>query len=203
MHAVLRLAENVRLRRLQHLIRRLLVALCGQAVEEDGALLARGRHELRIHLVRCEDSGALIGLLLLPHACPYVRIDDVGASNALDRIRNDGRSADTLLSDARNELRVGLVALGACAHEIEGHDARQLEPRVDDIITIADVDHLLALDRPKHLLDRQSVGNDLARVVEVCEPIDDRHAGVLGQLKNVRVRVQPRHDHVVHTRDDA
>ena len=44
-----------------------------------------------------------------------------------------------------------------------------------DVVAVADVHDLLALDRAEHLLDRERVGDRLARVVEVGESVDHRH----------------------------
>ena len=52
-------------------------------------------------------------------------------------------------------------------------------------------------------LDRQCIGHDLARVVEVRQAVDDWDVGVLRELDDVGVCEQPRHHHVVHAREHA
>merc|ERR1719199_1202898 len=149
-HAVLGLAEDVRLRRFHHAVGHLLVALRGQAVQEDRLLLAgRGQQRL-VDLERLEDLRAGRRLVLLAHARPHVRVDDVCARDRLQRIVAHAGAAGALL-DRGEQPRVWLVPLRARAHEVEGQHARELEPRVDDVVAVAHVDDALALDGAQQL----------------------------------------------------
>jgi hypothetical protein len=51
----------------------------------------------------------------------------------------------------------------------------------------------LALD----FSDGQHIRHNLAGVVVVCQPVDDRHGGILGKLNEVIVAKQPRHDDII------
>eukprot|EP00964_Phaeocystis_antarctica_P029641 scaffold16712_cov65-Phaeocystis_antarctica.AAC.15 len=126
-----------------------------------------------------------------------------GHLDRLERVVDDARCADPGLLHRLHQPGVRLVALRAGAHEVEGDDARQLEPRVDNVVTVADVDDALTLDGAQHLLHRQSVRDDLAGVVEVRQSVDHRYRRVLGEAEDVLVREEPRHDDVVHAGEDA
>lgn len=52
-------------------------------------------------------------------------------------------------------------------------------------------------------LDGECVGHDLHGVVVVGEAVDDGHVGVVGELQDVAVAVQARHDDVVELGHDA
>ena len=112
----------------------------------------------------------------MAHRGPHVGVDDVGARDGARRVvHNDPRAADAALRHPLDQLRVRLEAARAGAHEVEGDDAGELEPGVDDVVAVSDVHHLLPLDGAvRHdLLDRERVGDDLARVVVVRQPVDD------------------------------
>mmetsp|Transcript_26799 Transcript_26799/g.52049 ORF Transcript_26799/g.52049 Transcript_26799/m.52049 type:complete len:226 (-) Transcript_26799:68-745(-) len=94
MHPVLGLAEDVRLRALDHAVGHLAPALRRQAVQEDGLLLPGRRHQLLIHLVGHEDLLPGLGLFLLLHRCPHVRVDDVGVLHRRDRVVEHGGRAE-------------------------------------------------------------------------------------------------------------
>src|SRR5690349_19930489 len=88
----------------------LLASVRRQAVEKD-RLLRRLLHELRVHRVLREGSGALLLLLLLPHRRPDVGVDDIRAIRCFHRITYHTHLG--LLERAREQMIGRLVALGA------------------------------------------------------------------------------------------
>src|ERR1700679_1844885 len=68
MHAVLRLVEDDGLRPVEHLVRDLGIAMCGQAMHEDGMLRGTS-HQRFVHLVGLEERRALGRFVLEAHAC--------------------------------------------------------------------------------------------------------------------------------------
>ena len=84
MQAVFRLIEHDGTRRLHHLVGHFRAAMRGKTVEKHGVRRGVG-HQRVIHLVRREYRGARIGLALLPHAGPDVRVYSLCAGNSFFR----------------------------------------------------------------------------------------------------------------------
>jgi hypothetical protein len=77
MQPVLRLLEDPAPRAVHHVVRDLLAAVRRETVHHHG--VGRHRQEVPVDLVRGEGVAALLGLGLLPHRGPGVRVHDRGA----------------------------------------------------------------------------------------------------------------------------
>mmetsp|Transcript_14614 Transcript_14614/g.29287 ORF Transcript_14614/g.29287 Transcript_14614/m.29287 type:complete len:210 (+) Transcript_14614:408-1037(+) len=172
-------------------------------MQKDRAFLTRRCHHVLVHLVRRKNARALLCLLLLAHTCPNVSVDHIGVHNCLERVVHDGCCANAFLGDACDQVGIGLIARRACTHKVNRQYTCKLEPRMHDVVAVTHVDHLLALDAAEHFFHRQGISHDLARVVEVCQPVDHRHTRVLCQFEYVSVREQARHHEVVHAAQHA
>ena len=147
-----------------------------------------------------EGAHARLGLLLLPHRGPHVRVDDVGAADRLHGIgRHLRRRGAFLLGVAHRALqdeRVRLVALG----RRHGHGDAQLggaeHERVADVVAVAHVRQLQAVEPPALLGKGEEVGQRLARVELVGEPVDDGDGPVLREVDHVLVGEHAGHDPV-------
>ena len=95
-----------------------------------------------------------------------------------------------------DDLLVGLVARGRRGHEVDAELRAGDHERVADVVPVAEVRDADALEAAQPLADREHVGERLARVELVREPVDDRDVGVLGELVHVRLRERPDHDPV-------
>ena len=162
-------------------------------MQEDG-VPGRTLHHRRVHRVAREVLLALLLLVLLPHAGPDVGIHDIRAGNGFLRVARDrdGR----LFPCAREQVVRRLVALRAGDGQLEPQAIRRVDPGIGHVVPVADPRDLLALDGPQMLPDREEVGEDLAGMQEVREPVDDGHVGEPGELLDVRVRERPDHDAV-------
>ena len=65
---------------------------------------------------------------------------------------------------------------------------------VRHVIAIADERQLDAVETSKAFLQREHIGQNLARMIAVTERIDHRHVRPLGQFLNGRLREHARHD---------
>src|SRR5918994_3678510 len=80
--AVLRLIPNGRARAIEHVLADLLAWMCGKAVEHDG-VVASLRQQRGVYPVGREQRTAPLGVRLVPHAHPDVRVDGVRAPHRL------------------------------------------------------------------------------------------------------------------------
>ena len=86
---------------------------------------------------------------------------------------------------------------------MHGQSGGQAQPTVYDVVAISHIGDLEVVQPSALLFDRQKVGHDLARMVEVGQPVDDWYGGVSRQLEQVLVVKKACHDHVVVTAEDA
>ena len=98
---------------------------------------------------------------------------------------------------------VGLEPLGTREPQLEAQDPRGLEPGVGHVVAVADPRDALPFPAAEVLLDREEVGEDLAGVGEVGEPVDHRNRGEPGQLLDLGVVVGADHDAVHVAREHA
>src|SRR5690606_41306580 len=121
-----------------------------------------------------EGAPTLFVLRLEAHAGPDVGRHQVGAVAGLHRILE-------LLdapAEAAGAFGFDLVAGRRRDAHLEVEQLRGLQPAVADVVRVADPRHLLPGDRSAVLDVRVDVGEDLARVVFVGQPVDHRHARV-------------------------
>ncbi len=85
------------------------------------------------------------------------------------------------------DAAVGLVSLGARQPELEAEQPGRVDPGIGDVVPIADPRDDLSLPTPQRFADGQEVGEDLAGVQQVGEPVDDRDAGEARQLLHLLV----------------
>ena len=203
-HAVFRLLEHQRVLRLHDLVRALQTALGGQAVHEL-ALRPRLFHERAVDLEPVERGIPGLALLLLPrvHGRPHVPVDHIRAPHRLVGVVLDFDGAHPRGLRPRDELGIRLEALRAAAHEVDRVDGGELQPGVHDVVPVAHVDDFFVFDLPERLLDGERVRHDLARVVEVSEPVHHRHRPVRREVQHVLVRKRARHHDVVEPRQHA
>jgi hypothetical protein len=72
--------------------------------------------------------------------------------------------------------RVRFIALGRGDHHLETELARGIHPRVADIVAVADPGDAPAFDGTARLDIGLDVGQQLARMIQVGERVDHRHA---------------------------
>mmetsp|Transcript_4906 Transcript_4906/g.14214 ORF Transcript_4906/g.14214 Transcript_4906/m.14214 type:complete len:210 (+) Transcript_4906:2822-3451(+) len=109
----------------------------------------------------------------------------------------DCYAGDATVPDHLHGRRVWLVALGAGAHKIKLEAVCQPEPRVHNVVPIADIHDLKVLIPSKMLFHGQDVRHDLTRMVVVSEAVDHRHGGILCEIDNILVVKEAGHDDVV------
>ena len=68
---------------------------------------------------------------------------------------------------------------------------------MNDVVAIANIGNFEIIQMAALLFNGQYVGHDLAGVVVVGEPVNHRNGGVLGQLEDVGMVEEARHDDVI------
>jgi hypothetical protein len=104
---------------------------------------------------------------LVAHAGPHVGGDQVGAAAGVERmlVHRAGIAADA------GHVRIQLVAERRAHVQLEAQDVGGLQPRVGHVVAVADPGHHLARDAAAVLDEGEDVGQHLARVVFVGEPL--------------------------------
>ena len=178
-HAVFGLVEDDGLRAVEDRVGDFGVAVRGQAVHEDGVRLRVG-HQRFVDLVGLEDGGALGGFVLEAHAGADVGVDGVGAGDGLDGVVDEGDAAAGGLGDLDglvDDVELGREAFGrgdgAVRAELRGGE----HERVADVVAVADVGEVKALDGAEALFEGEEVGDGLAGMLEVGERVDDGNVG--------------------------
>ena len=72
-----------------------------------------------------------------------------------------------------------------------------------DVVAVANVGQAQAREAAEALVQGEQVGQNLARVLEVGEGVDDRHAGMLRQADHVGVQEDARDDGVGVAAEDT
>ena len=85
-------------------------------------------------------------------------------------------------------LGVGLVAGRAGDPDVHGGERAGLHQRVRDVVAVADVGHGDVLELAEVLLQREQVGERLARMVVIGQRVDHRHRRRGGDRFDVRLR---------------
>ncbi len=193
MEPVFRLVPHDRLGSVDHRCRDLVAPVGGQAVHEDRVV--RGLfHERLVDRVGPEQLLAPRGVLL-PHRHPGVGDDAVGPAHRLDRIVGELDVGALAFRPLQHRiLRVELRRAGE--RQVELQSRCRMDPRGSDVVAIAGPRDLAPLDRALGLLEGHDVGDDLAGVRLVREPVDDGHGRVRGELQQRFVLVGADHDRV-------
>ena len=220
MHPVLALVEDLRVLRLEDLVRHLEgagvlrdlgieVVERRQAVQEHQLAVdvARGAHEVHVDLIGAQHLDALGGLSLLAHRHPDIGVEHVRTLHALDGVVEHtdvdavalrdllGLGEDLLVRPEflRRAADIADTCLGAAHHE-----------RIRDIVAaITNIGNRAVLQRAEGLLDRQEVREDLRGVIVVRETVPDRHAGVLRELLARLLGESAKENAVVDAAEDA
>ena len=98
---------------------------------------------------------------------------------------------------------VRLVTLGGGCDEVHPELRARDHQRVADVVPVSQIRDADAVELAEALTDRHHVGERLARVGLVREPVDDRDVRVGGQLIDVRLRERTDHDPVEVARKNA
>src|SRR5882672_25647 len=197
MQPVLGLVPDRTLRSVDDFRRDLLAAVRGQAVHEERILLRRSHH-VGVDLPVLEVALALLVLRLESHAGPHVRGDQVRAAR---RLHGVGEALVVVVVVDAGALGLDLVP-GRRGHVyVEVEHGSRLQPGVADVVRVADPGDRLALDRATVLDVGVDVGEHLAGVVLVGEPVDHGHARVRGEALDDLLLEGPDHHQVAHARD--
>ena len=148
-----------------------------------------------------ESALARVVLRLEAHAGPHVGRDEVGAAARVHRI-GERREARGLAGPTRAPGRSRSRAASTRARRSPRIGCR-LQPRVADVVGVADPRDGACRDRAAMLDVRVDVGQDLARVVFVGEAVDHRHARMRGEALDDRLLERADHHDVDHPRDHA
>jgi hypothetical protein len=95
---------------------------------------------------------------------------------------------------SRDRVRVGLMALGRGRDEAHPEAGRADHQRDAHVVPIAEIGEAGAREPAQPLANRHQVGERLAWVRVVREPVDDGDVRVLGELLNVLLREGADHD---------
>ena len=96
----------------------------------------------------------------------------------------------------RDQVPVGIVTFGACDPDGEPEEPGRLHPGVGHVVSVTDVGDDDAVEVYLPLVEREEVGEDLAGVEPVGQPVDHRHAGVAREAHGELVIERPDHDPV-------
>ncbi len=182
MQAILGFVPHDALWSVEHLGGHFLTAMRGKTVQEDGMRCCAG-HQRGVDLIQRKCESAVCLLFFLPHGCPDIGRDHVGASGGLTRVAHEMH-----LSRGQTRLQeagVRVVALRARKIQPEAKMGRRFDPRIGHVVPIADPRHGLAAHISQMLLDREHVREDLTGMRQIGQTIDDRDSRVLRQRLHV------------------
>src|ERR687891_1100415 len=202
--AVLRLVPDGRARAVEHVLGDLLAVVGGQAVQDDGPL-ARESDRALVDSVGGQVGEAALPLLVLAHARPDVGVEDVRARGRRARLGGQRDRAPRRLGGSTgpaDDLLRGLVPGRRRRHEVRAELGAGDHERVADVVPVAEVGDPDAFEGPESLPDRHDVGERLAGVELVRQPVDHRHVRVLGELVHVGLSERADHDPVEVARED-
>ena len=139
-------------------------------------------HERGVDLIRGERLQSLLPLGFLAHARPDVGVDDGGSPHGRDRVgrfRNVGFRQDCLQVPTKGGVK--LILLRGGEHEPHAQQTADHGQRSCHVVAIADEGHGESLHAAHLLPQRVDVGERLAGMRLVRQPVDHRHARHLGQ----------------------
>ena len=139
-------------------------------------------HKFTIDLEPVESGVARFALFLLSrvHGGPDIAVDHVRALHRVVRVVPDFDGGNTSGLRAFQELRIRLEPDGTAAYEVNRIHRGELDPGMHDVVPVTDVHYLFTLYLSEGLFYCEGIRHDLARVVEVSQPVDDRDGSVLG-----------------------
>ncbi len=146
----------------------------------------------------------LLALLVLTHARPHVGVEHFGSFGRLVRVADELDRPSRLHSGSPGGLDdavVRVVTLGNCRDEAHSQLRRSRHERSAHVVSVTEVRDPNAREPAQALADRHQVGEDLARVGDVGQPVDDRHARVGGELLHILMRERADDDAVEIARE--
>jgi hypothetical protein len=175
----------------------------GQAVQRDRVGVSTVEQRV-VQPERGECLAARVGgRRVVPHRHPDVGVDRVRAVGCRRRVRRHAHRSAV--------ARDGLGQLGDLGrrrelarrrdHDLETGFRAEHHQRVRDVVAVADVDQLQAVQPAEPLLQRHQVRQRLARVVVVGEHVDDGDARVGCELLDRAVRPGADRDRVHEPRE--
>src|SRR3990170_4743766 len=192
---VLGLVEHGRPGPLDDLVGNLLPPVGGKAVHHD-RLLAGHPEEVSVDAVLPERREAFPLLLFLSHARPYVGVQDVRPPGRLDRVPKHPHVPLPGRFRLPADLRGRLVPLWTGDAESEPQEMGGFHPGVRHVVAVPHKGdpHLVQLEAP--LLGGHQVGENLARMVIVRQPVDHGNGSRGGHLLGDGMGICPDHDPV-------
>ncbi len=162
--------------------------------------LGRGqRHQLPVYLEGPEYCVAIGGFALLSHARPDVGVNRIGSGHGRANVIGDfddrpGALRHFLcrLDDGFAGLESGRGGNGDAAAQGRGGKHQ----RVRHVVAVAHESQLQRRHIAEALLEREVIGQGLARVLQLAEPVDDGHGRVLRHVGDGRMLKGTQHDAV-------
>src|SRR5215471_13498140 len=171
-----------------------------ETVHEDSVRL-RSRKQLAVYLEGTKYLAPLFCLLLLPHACPGIGVDDIGAGYSLPWIVCDGATAPGLASAQRSPddcVGFRLVLGWARDPNVRTELSTREHQGVRDIVSVTDKSDLETGNPALVLPHGQEVGHSLARMAVVGQAVDDGNTGICGHVFDNIVGKRSDHDALHH-----
>ncbi len=172
--------------------------MCRKAVHEQRARLCQ-RHQRIVHLIRAERAPPDVGLRLLAHGRPRIRVHGVGTGDGVGGLAEQPE-ARAVPGDACRLLHDGmrqLVAFRARDVNVDAQHGAGVRERRRDVVAVADERDRTAAYRSPTLLKRQEVGDRLTRMLLVSQRVDDVQAfGGRRELPQQLLRERPDHDRI-------
>src|SRR5208282_3216310 len=194
MQPILGLIKHDGARSVDHLDGDFLAAMRRQAMHYDRAL-ARILQQRVVDLEPLEVAPALRRFFLTAHRSPGVGVNDVRVLYRLGRVVSE--RADFLAPQPIDESLVWLVTLGASQSKLETGQRSRFDPALCEVESIT---HKCDADfpevAPEVFLQCHQIGEQLARMKQIGEPIDDRHCGLARKLNRGLVREGANHDQI-------
>src|SRR6059036_2073428 len=178
----------------EHAVRDLLAPVRRQAVHHERRGLGEADQGV-VDLVAAERLRPPLVLGLLTHAGPHVGVDHVGAGRRGARVLGD---VDPAAEPARrgDHARVGLVPRWARDDDRGAEQRTEEHHGVADIVAVADPREPQPAEVDAALPQREEIGQRLAGVLAIRQPVDHRDRRVPGERGDRRVGVDARHDAV-------
>ena len=201
MHPVFCFVPHHRLRPVDHFGLHLFATVRGQAVHEEGIGLGGGHH-FGIHAP--VGKGLLAGLVFgfVAHAGPHVGGDQIGALAGFERVAIELIATGAYPLGARGQFLINFVATRRAHVHLEAQQCSGLHPGVGHVVAIAHPGYRLARDGATVLDVGEDVGQDLAGVVFVGQPVDDGHARMGGKALDLGLLERADHHQIGHAADD-
>ena len=161
----------------------------------------RHRKHFIVDLVGLKHLFAFFRLAFLSHGRPDVGVEDVGVLRHFENVGGAGEPA--ALVCPFHDVGVGLVACGAGDGDFHAELDAAHDEGVGHIVAVADVAEFAPLDVALILADGHEVGEHLAGVAIVREPVDDGDGAELGEGFHFPLIEGADHDAVEVAREHA